>query len=226
MNFACKPLPRYTRISQGYKSSHLGIDFAAPKGYTIVAVMSGTVARCGNGVEDWSYGNQVVINHGNGYYTNYAHMSKISVKKGQKVSAGQKIGEVGSTGNSTGNHCHFELRNKLSANHKYRLNPTSYVNNAGKTSTSSNASSSGYTIGRTYTLRANMNVRTGPGTGYARKSRSALTANARAHATSTGVLKSGTKVTCKGVYKSGNDIWLLIPSGYVCAKKSGKVYIS
>ena len=57
----------------------------------------------------WSYGNYVVINHGNGYKTLYAHMSKIAVSAGQGVERGQVIGYVGSTGNSTGNHCHFEM---------------------------------------------------------------------------------------------------------------------
>ena len=93
---------------------------------------------------------------------------------------------------------------------------------------SSSGGSSGYRVGSTYTLRANMNVRTGPGTNYVKKKRSALTANARAHCTSSSsaVLKSGTRVTCKAVRTVGSDIWLQIPSGYVCARTSGKVYIS
>lgn len=93
-------------------------------------------------------------------------------------------------------------------------------------SSSSASPSTGYVVGKTYTLQSTMNVRTGPGTNYAKKKKSALTANAQAHATSGGALKKGTKVTCKGVYKNGSAIWLLIPSGYVCAKgKSGTVYI-
>ena len=57
----------------------------------------------------WSFGNYVEIDHGNGYRTLYAHMSSIGVTQGQAVSQGQEIGKVGSTGNSTGNHCHFEV---------------------------------------------------------------------------------------------------------------------
>lgn len=57
-----------------------------------------------------SYGNYVMINHANGYTTLYAHMSSIAVSAGQTVSKGQKIGYVGSTGWSTGAHCHFEIR--------------------------------------------------------------------------------------------------------------------
>ena len=57
----------------------------------------------------YSYGNYVEIDHGNGYRTLYGHMSEIAVTQGQAVSQGQTIGYVGSTGNSTGNHCHFEM---------------------------------------------------------------------------------------------------------------------
>lgn len=89
------------------------------------------------------------------------------------------------------------------------------------------ATVSPYKVGKVYTLQANMNVRTGAGTGYRKKKRSELTANARAHCTGSksAVLRRGTRVTCKAVVKNGNDIWLRIPSGYVCAKKGSKIYI-
>ena len=72
----------------------------------VLASDSGKVVAAG---WHYSYGNYVEIDHGNGYTTLYGHMSALSVTQGQGVTQGQKIGEVGSTGNSTGNHCHFEM---------------------------------------------------------------------------------------------------------------------
>ena len=92
------------------------------------------------------------------------------------------------------------------------------------TGNGSSTSSGSIKVGGTYTLRANMKVRTGPGTGYRWKKRSELTANARAHAQNqtNAVLKSGTRVTCKAV--KGN--WMQIPSGWVCIRSGSKTYIS
>ncbi|MEJ3743799.1 M23 family metallopeptidase [Actinomycetes bacterium KLBMP 9797] len=86
---------------------HAGIDFAAPAGTPIRAVGAGTVVAAG-----WAYsgyGISVVVNHGNGYLTHYAHQSRVAVRVGQKVGAGQVIGYEGSTGDSTGPHLHFEV---------------------------------------------------------------------------------------------------------------------
>lgn len=90
----------------GVKSFHTGIDMACPTGTPILASMSGKVTTTGiNRV----YGNYVIIDHGNGYQTLYAHMSKIIATKGQWVSQGTRIGLVGSTGYSTGPHLHFTV---------------------------------------------------------------------------------------------------------------------
>ncbi len=89
------------------KSMHTGIDIGAKNGTNVFAANSGTVIVAG-----WSskgYGNYVVIDHGGGTSTLYAHMSKIKVTKGQKVTRGQVVGLVGSTGYSTGPHLHFEV---------------------------------------------------------------------------------------------------------------------
>ncbi|THA26560.1 LysM peptidoglycan-binding domain-containing protein [Streptomyces sp. RKND-216] len=90
--------------SSGY---HTGVDFAASTGTTVKSVANGTVVSAG-----WagSYGNQVVIQHEDGRYSQYGHLSSLSVSAGESVSAGQQIGAVGSTGNSTGPHLHFEVR--------------------------------------------------------------------------------------------------------------------
>ncbi len=88
----------------GVQSFHTGTDMACPEGTPILAAMSGRIADVGY---NRTYGNYIIINHGNGYQTLYAHMSKTIASKGQWVSQGTKIGLVGSTGYSTGPHLHF-----------------------------------------------------------------------------------------------------------------------
>ncbi|AVH55105.1 MULTISPECIES: transglycosylase family protein [Streptomyces] len=90
--------------SKGY---HTGVDFPVATGTSVQAVAAGQVAEAGWG---GSFGYQVVIRHADGHYTQYAHLSAISVKSGQSVVSGQRIGRSGSTGNSTGPHLHFEVR--------------------------------------------------------------------------------------------------------------------
>ncbi|NUK53663.1 peptidoglycan DD-metalloendopeptidase family protein [Streptomyces lunaelactis] len=90
--------------SSGY---HTGVDFAASSGTTVKSVGPGTVVSAGWG---GAYGNEVVIQHTDGTYSQYAHLSSLSVSSGQNVSGGQQIGLSGSTGNSTGPHLHFEIR--------------------------------------------------------------------------------------------------------------------
>ena len=89
--------------SQGY---HTGDDYAAPAGTTVMAAGSGTVVEVGY---DDAYGNRIVIEHDDGYYTTYNHLSQSDVEVGQEVTAGDAIGEVGDTGNSFGAHLHFEV---------------------------------------------------------------------------------------------------------------------
>lgn len=91
----------------GYRSCHTGMDIAAPSGTTIKAASDGIVVSVLNG---GAYGKHTLIAHGSGLTTMYAHQLTTSVRPGQTVSAGQKIGEVGSTGWSTGPHLHFEVR--------------------------------------------------------------------------------------------------------------------
>lgn len=98
----------YISSPMGYRwgRQHKGIDIARPSNYTIMAADNGKVESAGY---DGGYGNKIVINHGNGMKTVYGHLSKIEVKAGQTVTQGQKIGVMGSTGNSTGTHLHFEV---------------------------------------------------------------------------------------------------------------------
>jgi len=99
--------PVTSEFGPRWGSFHKGIDIAGPEGAPIAASRAGTVVLAG-----WSggYGQLVVIDHGNGFATAYAHQSRLGVANGQRVSQGQTIGYVGSTGVSTGNHLHFEVR--------------------------------------------------------------------------------------------------------------------
>jgi len=91
-----------------YQRFHTGIDLAAPMGTPIYAAKAGQVETAG--WSSWGYGLHVIIDHGSGVETLYGHMSRIAVQPGQFVERGQLIGYVGSTGWSTGPHCHFEVR--------------------------------------------------------------------------------------------------------------------
>lgn len=107
-SFSMPAYGSYTsRFGRRWGSTHTGLDIGASYGSPVSAADGGVVEFAG-----WSggYGNLVRVNHGNGYVTYYAHMSKITVSKGQRVAKGQQVGKVGSTGNSTGPHLHFEIR--------------------------------------------------------------------------------------------------------------------
>ena len=97
------------RIDPIYKSPrfHKGLDFTAPQGTPIYATADGVVIEAG--FSTGGYGNNVVINHGFGYQTLYGHMHRVKARVGQKVKRGETIGWIGSTGKSTGPHCHYEV---------------------------------------------------------------------------------------------------------------------
>ncbi|MGC9498495.1 transglycosylase family protein [Streptomyces sp. WG7] len=99
--------PYHQAGSSWSKGYHTGVDFPVATGTSVKSVAAGQVVSAGWG---GSYGYQVVVRHGDGRYSQYAHLSAISVKDGQSVGAGQRIGRSGSTGNSTGPHLHFEVR--------------------------------------------------------------------------------------------------------------------
>ncbi|MDD6646062.1 MAG: peptidoglycan DD-metalloendopeptidase family protein, partial [Oscillospiraceae bacterium] len=126
------PVPSVHTISSpyGYREGgefHTGIDIADGDCYgaTIVASKGGTVEWAG--YDDSGYGNYVIINHGDGYKTLYGHCSAVYVSQGQQVSQGQSICAIGSTGQSFGNHLHFEVR--TGDQRSDRQNPLNYVSN-------------------------------------------------------------------------------------------------
>ena len=109
-----------SRFGSRTSGTHTGLDICGPTGTPIRAAASGTVSYVN--YSNVSYGNCIKISHGNGVETLYAHLSNIYVVEGQGVSAGELIGTMGSTGNSTGPHLHLEIRSNGSA-----LNPEYYI---------------------------------------------------------------------------------------------------
>jgi murein DD-endopeptidase MepM/ murein hydrolase activator NlpD len=100
--------PAAGRITQGYSFYHKAFDIANHDGGPILAADSGTVIAAG--WDTTGYGNKIMIDHGNGFITLYGHLSVMQVQVGQKVARGNVLGQMGSTGHSTGTHVHFEIR--------------------------------------------------------------------------------------------------------------------
>ncbi len=122
------PLPEATVTScfgMRWGRLHEGVDLAAADGTPIRAAGSGTVVAAGPAE---GYGNAVLIDHGDGFLTHYGHMSAITVTVGQKVTAGQQIGNEGSTGHSTGPHLHFEVHEGF---YKNPIEPTQWMHEHG-----------------------------------------------------------------------------------------------
>ncbi|ONI48497.1 peptidoglycan DD-metalloendopeptidase family protein [Streptomyces sp. IB2014 011-1] len=107
---------------------HTGVDFVVAVGTTVRAAGPGTVVRAGVGV---SYGNEIIIRHDDGVYTQYAHLSALSVSEGATVKGGQTIGLSGATGNVTGPHLHFEIRTGLE--YGSDISPLPYLRKRGVT---------------------------------------------------------------------------------------------
>lgn len=110
---------------------HSGQDFAVPLGTDVSAAHGGTVVKAGgNGAGDGpAYGNAIVIKHGNGTYSQYAHLSRIDVRIGQVVTTGQHIALSGNTGNSSGPHLHFEIR--TTPNYGSAIDPVAFLHSKG-----------------------------------------------------------------------------------------------
>ncbi|MFD9301903.1 M23 family metallopeptidase [Streptomyces sp. NPDC060048] len=132
-----KPVSNYTlsaTFGKGgtmWSHKHSGQDFAVPVGTPVNAVSAGVVVKAGpNGGGDGpAYGNAIVIKHANNTYSQYAHLSKIQVKPGQKVAKGTRIALSGNTGNSSGPHLHFEIRN--TPNYGSAVNPVAFLRQFG-----------------------------------------------------------------------------------------------
>ncbi|GAB1645063.1 hypothetical protein KRMM14A1259_54860 [Krasilnikovia sp. MM14-A1259] len=122
------PLPGAVTTScfgERWGHMHEGVDLAAANGTPIRAAGAGVIVAAGPAE---GYGNAVLIDHGNGYLTHYGHMSAITVKVGQRVQAGEQIGNEGSTGHSTGPHLHFEVHQ---GHYKNPIEPTAWMHQHG-----------------------------------------------------------------------------------------------
>lgn len=131
---AIQPIPNKNlkRLASGFgyrldpiyktRKMHTGLDFSAPRGTKIYATGDGRIEKVRR--DRWGYGQHVIINHGYGYKTLYAHMSRINVRPGEQVKRGQLIGLVGSTGKSTGPHLHYEV-----IKNGRKVNPVGYFYN-------------------------------------------------------------------------------------------------
>ncbi|MDH6626559.1 murein DD-endopeptidase MepM/ murein hydrolase activator NlpD [Streptomyces sp. LBL] len=116
-----------------WQATHSGQDFAVPSGTNVMAAHGGTVVKAGgNGAGDGpAYGNAIVIRHGSGTYSQYAHLSRVDVRVGQIVRTGQHIALSGNTGNTTGPHLHFEIR--TTPDYGSAVNPVTFLRSQGVT---------------------------------------------------------------------------------------------
>ncbi|MGW2339040.1 M23 family metallopeptidase [Streptomyces sp. NPDC001661] len=106
--------------------SHTGADYSIPTGTSVKSIADGTVVSTGSG---GAYGNEVVIEHADGHFSQYGHLSSIGVAQGDTVTAGQEIAKSGATGNVTGPHLHFEVR--TTANYGSDIDPIAYLSEHG-----------------------------------------------------------------------------------------------
>ena len=189
------------------------VDFnrAGDEGDVVVAAASGTVSRVAN-EGNRSYGRWIEINHGGGWTTRYAHLSVQSVRVGQKVARGQKIGNVGNTGGSSGAHLHYEARkNGVTVRASFAGSAALYFGTRSYTSKNScgggGGGGGGGANGRVDTAGPPLTIRSGPGTNYA-----AIGSVADGAAVTIRCQKTGQKV--RGKFGT-SSLWNNIGKGYV-----------
>ncbi len=221
-------------VSQAYQgAAHDGLDLVGVDSKEIHSTVDGIVVFAG-----WEnpkkpkqgFGRYVKIQRdgsNEGYY--FGHLSELRVSVGDRVRVTQVIGVEGSTGNATGSHCHYCVR---VAGKPLNVSQISGIPNRRGTYDDGYrdavASPTGYHVGTVYRTKTALNVRSGPGTNYAVKPRAQLTADGQSHAyeQTAGVLKPGTSVRCLALAQTSDQIWMRIPSGWVCAVEGAERYIA
>lgn len=196
------------------------IDFNRHNDYgdKVVAAAAGRVSRVGN-TGSTSYGRWIEISHGNGYTTRYAHLSRVVVSRGQQLRKGQHIGNVGSTGGSTGPHLHYEQRHNGVAQ-RVSFNGTRAYYYGTRNYKSRNGCGTPGAPGRINTAGAPLTVRAGPGTGYAAKGYLANGTYVTIRCQTTGQRISGTYGTTRIWDKVGNGY---VSDAYVYTGSDGRV---
>ena len=203
-------------------SAHLNSDAYAEIGAIYLKEGSHVVMALENGSKAGSGGTSSSAGSGT-YYPAFSSTSIVDGLKSIGVDSSKtnraEIAEANGISNYTGTSAQNQQLLALAKQGKLKR--------AGSSSLGTVGGAADYSVGSVYTLQVDrLAVRTGAGTGYARKSYSQLTANARENAYSDGYLREGTRVTCKAVKAVGSDIWIRIPSGWVAAYYGGKVYIA
>lgn len=219
MPFACGQT--WTGQTRTDHSPQLSIDFNRTDdlGDNVVASAGGTVSTVAN-LGDTSYGKYVVIDHGGGWKTYYAHLNSFAVSQGQSISKGDKVGTVGSTGGSTGPHLHFEQRYNGVAQKVVFNGVTAYYYGS-KSYTSKNGCSGTNPTGTVNTAGADLNVRSGPGTGYEVTGQVADGAKVTIYCQQTGTSVTGTYGTSNLWDKIGEGQF--ISDAYVYTGSDGRV---
>lgn len=227
-------------------SFHKGVDLVTGRNVEdyVVAIEDGTVVNCENNISGQNtntntlgMGNYVILQHANGWRTRYQHLKygSVTVKKGQSVKKGQKIGIIGNTGNSRGRHLHFDISNSAkqsncyTSGNRYYVDPKPFLKGTrsitgakSEPATSSTPTASKYTKG-VYKIGEDVNVRKGPGTSYAKVTYNEMTANAKAQ-----IKKIAGKAVSyfpKGMSVSISEVsgeWGKCPSGWICLKYAFK----
>lgn len=225
------------KVSQQYKGNeHKGIDLVGIDNKEIHATVDGIVeiARWENSRnKKQGFGQYVMIKeYGTDRCFIYAHLSKILTKSGNIVHVGDVIGIEGTTGHSTGNHCHYEVRDGGITGHFMNINDISGIPNdeGGIYQNTSNNNASNNSDKRNYHTLYNMYVRCGAGLNYGIKLVKELTEDGKKNALDKGennfaIYKKGTVFTALEIIENNYGKWARTPSGYVCIKgASGTIY--
>ena len=220
-------------------SFHKGVDLVTGRNVEdyVVAIEEGVVVACENNIKGTNsstgtagMGNYVILQHSNGWRTRYQHMKcgSVLVHKGQSVKKGQKLGILGSTGNSSGRHLHFDISNENNqtgshlANGRYYVDPKPFLFGTRSILGKSSVAKPAYTTG-TYKITTNVNVRKGAGTKYDKVSYDEMTPNAKKQikkiaGKAVSYFPAGMSVSVSQI--SGN--WGKCPSGWICLEYAKK----
>ncbi|MES2014951.1 MAG: peptidoglycan DD-metalloendopeptidase family protein [Pseudomonadota bacterium] len=219
MPFPCGQVWTGTTTTNHNPQNAVDLNRTDDLGDTVSAAAGGTVVTVAD-LGSTSYGKYVVVDHGSGWKTYYAHLSAFSVSVGVHVAQGTKIGAVGSTGGSTGPHLHHEQRLNGVAQ-KIVWNGAQILYWGSKSYTSKNNCSGGGSPGTVNTAGANLNVRSGPGTSYSIVDSLADGAGVSISCQTTGTTITGTYGTSNLWDKIGSGRY--VPDAYIYTGSDGRV---